>query len=263
MPMTEHEAHALLDAWIESEPESPARADIARRLHGDPLGRVLLEAHGQLVEAPDTTAVDVVPGTMARIPPGSPLWYRRAADVVVKAWSEPRLRGALRDAPAATLSRAGLALPSGVRIEVLPATADVPLPTPERLPLPLPDVDAPAINVDRARGILAATPFGWLWGPPWTRPMLDDRATGTAPGVASGRRRLSWSGTPISWRRAVLGLVAVGAVLVLYVVLTGPVRLLPLSGSAVIAGPADATLLVAGGAGAIVLLFLLLLRRRP
>lgn len=106
---------------------------------------------------------DMPERVLAALPPVSPRTLGRLADLLRRAALDPDLRRRLREAPRATLLAERIALPPGVRVEVV-SEQPAPLPTSEVLCLPLPEV---ALELEEVEERLAAMGLGALFGFWW------------------------------------------------------------------------------------------------
>jgi anti-sigma factor RsiW len=97
------------------------------------------------------------------LPSVSPQTLGQIAEVVRRAAADPDLRRRLRTDPEGALRALKVALPAGLRVEVV-AKVPAPLPTPQLLYLPLPE--AP-LQLEALEERLAATSLGSLFGLWW------------------------------------------------------------------------------------------------
>ena len=122
--------------------------------------------NGQVSHGADQREAEIRSAVMNRLPEGSPATYRALAQVVLKAWSEPTLRSALRENPNSTFAGHGVQIPAGTRIEIVSAS-EATLPTGSVVSIPLPAADEPAIAEAQARAALAGGEWEWLLGLPY------------------------------------------------------------------------------------------------
>lgn len=97
------------------------------------------------------------------LPDLSPRILARLANVLRTAIDDPDLRQRLREKPQATLLSMHIALPPGMRVEVVPEQP-APLPTQEVLYLPLPEQP---LRIEEMEQRLAAMGLGTLFGLWW------------------------------------------------------------------------------------------------
>jgi hypothetical protein len=153
------ESDSLIDEWIDLPRGSRQRRSIEATVRQDPYGGALVDLPDVLGRAAGTT--DIAGQVRRSLPPGSPVVYRRLAEVVVRAWEDPDLRASIRGAPRATLAREGVRLPDDVYVAIVdPRRAH--LPTATLVEVPLPAEDDRAMAGETARQELAATEFGVL-----------------------------------------------------------------------------------------------------
>lgn len=100
---------------------------------------------------------------MAALPQVSPRLLGRLAGVLHQAGQDPNLRRRLREQTQATLLSLHIALPPGLRIEIV-SQQPAPLPTPEVLYLPLPETP---LEFEELEQRLAAMGLGALFGFWW------------------------------------------------------------------------------------------------
>ena len=142
-------------AWqrhLDECPRCRRRFELARRA-ADALGCL------PDVEPP----ADMPQRVLSALPAVSPQALGQIAAVVQRAAADPDLRRRLRADPHATLRAMSVALPAGLRVEVV-AEAPAPLPTAQVLYLPLPE--AP-LQLEALEERLAATSLGSLFGLWW------------------------------------------------------------------------------------------------
>lgn len=124
-------------------------------------------------EEPESEAQDLE--VLQRLPEGTPAEYRRLAQAVLDAWTDPARRRALREAPESYLREQGVSLPAGPPLEVV-RPEDVRLPGPTRIAIPLPDAGEGAMSRQEAEDALMETEWVWLLSAPW----LDEAAAARA-----------------------------------------------------------------------------------
>lgn len=100
---------------------------------------------------------------LAALPTISPRLLTRLADALRRAAVEPDFRRRLQENPQAALLSMHIALPPGLRVEVVPGPS-APLPTPEVLYLPLPESP---LAIEEMEQRLAAMGLGALFGFWW------------------------------------------------------------------------------------------------
>ena len=100
---------------------------------------------------------------MARLPQGSPGYYREVAQLVLAAWGDDALRARLRESPERALAQHGLRVPDGMRAVVV-SLSSPPLPSEGHLPLPIaaPATGTAPSSTDEARAVLRGTEWRWL-----------------------------------------------------------------------------------------------------
>lgn len=144
-----------LRAWqrhLEECPRCRRRFELAKR------------ALDALSGLPDVEPPADLPQRVVKALPGvSPQALGQIAGVVRRAAADPDLRRRLRADPEGTLEALKIALPAGLRVEVV-AELPAPLPTPQLLYLPLPE--AP-LQLEALEERLAATSLGSLFGLWW------------------------------------------------------------------------------------------------
>lgn len=106
---------------------------------------------------------DLVQRVMAELPDLSPQLLGRIAEVLRRAVTDPDLHRRLQESPRAVLLAHHVALPPGMRIEIVPEHP-APLPTTEVLYLPLPEAPLQLEELDQR---LAAMGLGSLFGFWW------------------------------------------------------------------------------------------------
>jgi hypothetical protein len=192
---------------------------------------------------------------MAQLPEGSLELYGRVAELVLDAWEQPQLRDELLEDPAGALERAGIKLPDGTSVVVVPPDQAV-LPAPGRVTIPLPEGDGPTRRAE-ARRILERTDFAWLWGEPGATapPPRPRTATTSGAGTTDFLRDLTrWlPGGPVLPQLWVPMGAAMGVVIVAIVLRLGDLPGGGIAGTAGGDGAGRLAIVVAAGiAGAIV-----------
>jgi hypothetical protein len=190
---------------------------------------------------------------MAQLPEGSLELYGRVAELVLDAWERPELREELVADPAAALERAGIELPTGTSVVVVPPDQAA-LPGPGRVTLPLPEADAPPTGRAEARRFLMQTDFGWLWGEPNADPARAPRPS-RAPERSSAadflRDLTRWlPGGPVLPQVWIPMGAAIGVVLLAIALRVGPAG--DLQGTAFGGTQGIALVVIAGAVGALV-----------
>lgn len=112
---------------------------------------------------PPEPPTDMPQRVLAALPALSPRLLGRLAEVLRRAAADPDLRRDLRTNPHRTLLSMHVALPPGLRVEVV-SQQPAPLPTPEVLYLPLPETP---LQLEQMEERLAAMGLGALFGFWW------------------------------------------------------------------------------------------------
>ena len=104
----------------------------------------------------------VVERVMGALPAISPRLLGRLAEVLRRAHGDADLSRRLRENPYGTLLAQHIALPPGLRVEVV-STLPAPLPTPEVIYLPLPESPLQLQEVEQRLAAMGLGPLFGLW----------------------------------------------------------------------------------------------------
>ena len=168
MALTCQQAEQWIEQFIEGALAPRDERSLQRHLDGCPHCRERYRreklAVGSLhaVSAPEPPA-GLCDRVMASLPNLSPRLLGRLAGVLQNAAADADLRRRLRENPHATLLAQHVALPPGIRVEVV-SELPAPLPTPEVLYLPLPEAPLQIAELERR---MAAMGLGSLFGFWW------------------------------------------------------------------------------------------------
>jgi anti-sigma factor RsiW len=139
-----------------------------RHMQKCPRCRERYELEKRAVEALRAVPAAAVPAdlphrVLASLPDLSPRLLGRIADVLRRAAVDVDIRRRLRENPTATLLSMHIALPPGMRIEVV-SEQPAPLPTADTLYLPLPEVPLAIEELDQRLAAMGLGPlFGFWW----------------------------------------------------------------------------------------------------